>query len=147
MLRYGLVLILLMIGALKWTPEEAEAIRPWIADSPFLSWIYSVFSVQGGSQLISVFEITAALLIAARGWSATAAAIGSAMAIPMFLVTLTFLFTTPNQSPDAQGFLLKDIFLLGGALWNTGKALQHAVGVASDPAKRSEQSPHPSLSR
>ena len=145
-LRYGLVLILLMIGALKWTPEEAEAIRPWIADSPFLSWIYSVFSVQGGSQLIGVFEITAALLIAARRWSPTAAAIGSAMAIPMFLVTLTFLFTTPNQSADAQGFLLKDIFLLGVALWSTGEALQHAVGIADDRGKRSEL-PQASFSR
>lgn len=42
MLRYGLVVILLMIGATKWTPAEAEAIRPWVADSPLLSWIYAV---------------------------------------------------------------------------------------------------------
>src|SRR6266496_1120559 len=42
MLRYGLVVILLMIGATKWTPTEAEAIRPWVAHSPFLSWIYRV---------------------------------------------------------------------------------------------------------
>lgn len=136
LLRYGLVAILLMIGALKWTPEEAEAIRPWIANSPFLSWIYSAFSVQGGSQLIGSFEIAAALLIAARRWSATAAAIGSAMTIPMFLVTLTFLFTTPNQSPDAQGFLLKDIFLLGVAIWSTGEALQHVAGVADTRGKQ-----------
>jgi len=48
MLRYGLVAILLMIGATKWTPAEAEAIRPWVTHSPFLSWIYSVTSNPSG---------------------------------------------------------------------------------------------------
>ena len=48
MLRYGLVGILLMIGAMKWTAAEAEAIRPWVAGSPFLNWIYQVASVQAG---------------------------------------------------------------------------------------------------
>jgi hypothetical protein len=32
--------------------------------------------------------------------------------------------TTPNQSPDAQGFLIKDFFLLGTAIWSAGEALQ-----------------------
>jgi uncharacterized membrane protein YkgB len=121
-LRYGLVLILLLGGAQKWTKAEAEGIRPWIAHSPVLSWMYSVTSVQGASEWIGVCELAIALLIAVRRWSPKLAAIGSIGAVFMFLTTLSFLVTTPNQGPDAQGFLMKDVFLLGAALWSAGEA-------------------------
>jgi uncharacterized membrane protein YkgB len=124
MLRYGLVGILLMIGATKWTPAEAEAIRPWVADSPFLSWIYHVASVQGGSEIIGSVEIIVAVLIGVRRWFPDATVAGSVLAGGMFLITLSFLVTTSNQSPDAQGFLMKDFFLLGAAVWSAGEALQ-----------------------
>jgi reactive chlorine resistance protein C len=123
MLRYGLVAILLMIGAMKWTAVEAEAIRPWIANSPFLSWLYSVTSVQGGSIIIGCIEIVTAVLIGVRHWFPKATVVGSAMAAGMFVITLSFLVTTPQQSPDAQGFLMKDFFLLAAAIWSAGEAL------------------------
>ena len=41
----------------------------------------------------------------------------------MFLVTLSFLFTTPKLSAADQGFLIKDVFLLGGCLLTAGEAL------------------------
>ena len=127
MLRYGLVAILLMIGATRWTPAEAEAIRPWVADSPFLSWVYRVASVQGGSEIVGSIEIIAAVLIGLRLWFPKATVAGSALAGGMFLITLSFLVTTPHQSPDAQGFLMKDFFLLGAAIWSAGEALQASV--------------------
>lgn len=123
LLRYGLVFILFAIGALKWTPEEAEAIRPWIASSPFLSWLYQVTSIQNASIIIGISEFAVAALIMTRRWSPLLSAIGSAGAIGTFLTTLSFLFTTPNQSPDAQGFLIKDIFLLGASIWSLGESL------------------------
>ena len=127
MLRYGLVAMLLMIGAMKWTAAEAEAIRPWVSGSPFLSWIYAVVSVQAGSELIGSVEIVTASLIGVRRWFPTAAVAGSILASIMFLITLSFLVTTPNQSPDAQGFLMKDFFLLGAAIWSAGEALQASM--------------------
>jgi len=131
MLRYGLVAILLMIGATKWTAAEADAIRPWVSHSPFLSWIYSIASVQGTSEIIGIVEIVAAVLMGLRRWSPTACVGGSALACGTFLITLSFLVTTPQQSPDAQGFLMKDFFLLAAAIWSMGEALiavpmQHA---------------------
>jgi len=45
----------------------------------------------------------------------------SAAAIGMFLVTLSFLVTTPHVGESA-GFLLKDLTLLGAALWTAGEA-------------------------
>lgn len=116
-----------MIGATRWTPAEAEAIRPWVADSPFLSWVYRVASVQGGSEIVGSIEIIAAVLIGLRLWFPKATVAGSALAGGMFLITLSFLVTTPHQSPDAQGFLMKDFFLLGAAIWSAGEALQASV--------------------
>ena len=131
MLRYGLVAILLMIGAMKWTAAEADAIRPWVSGSPFLSWIYAVVSVQAGSEVIGSIEVVTALLIAVRRWFPIAAVAGSILASIMFLITLSFLLTTPNQSPDAQGFLMKDFFLLGAAIWSAGEALQASARTST----------------
>ncbi len=48
--RYGLVFVLLSIGVLKFTSGEAAGIQPLVAHSPFMSWMYSILSVQGVSQ-------------------------------------------------------------------------------------------------
>ena len=70
--RYGLVLVLLWIGAMKVTAYEAEGISGFVANSPLMSWAYSLFSVQGFSTLLGVTEIVTALFIAARPFSARA---------------------------------------------------------------------------
>jgi len=86
------VLILFWIGLLKFTSYEANGIKPFVENSPFMSWMYSVWSVQAASNVIGVIEVASAVLIAARPWSALASAIGSAMAVCTFLLTLSFLF-------------------------------------------------------
>ena len=57
--RYSLVLVLVWIGAMKFTAYEAGAIQPLVANSPLMSWLYAVFSVQATSNLIGVAEIAA----------------------------------------------------------------------------------------
>jgi uncharacterized membrane protein YkgB len=63
-LRYGLVLFLVLFGLAKFTEGEAHTIQPWVANSPFLGWLYGVTSVQGASNLIGVIEITIGVLLA-----------------------------------------------------------------------------------
>lgn len=121
-LRYGLVLVLLLWGAAKWTAPEAVAIQPLVAHSPFLSWIYRIASVQHGSELIGCIEIVLAALIVLRRWSPRASAVGSTAGILMFLTTVSFLVTTPHLDGAMQGFLMKDIFLLGAAVFTAGEA-------------------------
>lgn len=132
LIRYGLVLVLLWIGAMKFTAYEAAAIQPLVASSPFTSWIYNLLSPQAVSDLLGSMEITIALMIALRPLSAAVAAIGSALAVPMFLTTLSFLFSLPGWEPalggfpalsSAGGFLVKDIVLMGAALWLLGEAV------------------------
>jgi reactive chlorine resistance protein C len=133
--RYSLVLVLVWIGAMKFTAYEAGAIQPLVANSPLMSWLYAVFSVQATSNLIGVAEIAAGILIALRRWSAAAAVVGSLMAALTFVITLTFLFSTPGWESTLGGFpalsvapgqfILKDAVLLGAAIWSFGEALRH----------------------
>ncbi len=123
-LRYGLVLFLVLFGLAKFTQAEALTIQPWVANSPFLGWLYAVTSVQGASNLIGVVELALAALLAVRPWWPGISVIGSLGATVAFLITLSFLFTTPGLSPEWQGFLMKDLVLVGAALWTAGDALR-----------------------
>ena len=133
-IRYGLVIILLSVGALKFTAYEAEGIQGLVANSPLMSWAYSVFSVRSYSMLLGVIEIIIGILIATRPFAPKVSAIGSIGAIFMFLITLSFLLTTPGvwqpgygfpfPSPMPGQFLVKDIMLLGAAVWTAGEALR-----------------------
>lgn len=121
-LRYSLVLFLLAFGALKWTAAEAQGIQGMVSHSPFLFWLYPAFGIQRGSEVIGAIELTLALLIASRRWAPRTSAAGSIGASCMFVVTLSFLFTTPDVG-QAAPFIMKDLTLLGAALWSAGEAL------------------------
>jgi uncharacterized membrane protein YkgB len=133
LLRFSLVFILVYFGLFKFTPTEARAIQPLVEHSPLMSWMYSILSVDAVSRVIGLTELSIAGLILARPWSRSLSAIGSLAAIGMFLITLSFLVTTPGMwewvdgypAPGvAAAFLLKDIFLLGAAVATAGEALQ-----------------------
>lgn len=136
LLRYGLVLVLGWIGLMKFWQFEAEGIQPLIASSPFMSWMYKLLSVQGVSNVIGVTELITAALIALGTKFPRLSAAGSALAIPTFLATLSFLFTLPGWHPEfgfpilggAGGFLVKDVILLGAALWTLGESLAAVQG-------------------
>src|SRR5262249_38292835 len=119
--QWSIVFLLLFFGALKWTPAEANAIAPFLANSPALQWINVVFGRQGASEFIGVLELAIALLIALRRWAPRLAIAGGCLGTVMFLTTLSFLVTTPGIG-DGAAFLMKALPLLGGALWTAGEA-------------------------
>src|ERR1700751_2523664 len=132
-LRYGLVLVIGWIGLMKFTEYEAKGIQPLVAHSPLMSWMYGLLTVRAFSDALGVVEVAIAILIGLRPWSAKASALGSAAAVLMFLTTLSFLFSTPGWEPSLGGFpslsalpgqfLLKDVVLLGAAIWSLGESL------------------------
>ena len=91
--RYGLVVVIAWIGALKFTEYEAHGIEPLVSESPFMSWVYDVFSVTTFSTLLGVLELSAALLIAVKPWWPKLSIAGSAVAIGLFTATLSFMVT------------------------------------------------------
>ena len=132
-LRYGLVIVIGWIGVMKFTGYEANGIEPLVTHSPLLGWTYHLLTVRQFSDVLGVVEVGTALLIALRDWSPRASATGSAIAVLMFLTTLSFLLSTPGWEPSLGGFpalsgavgqfLLKDLVLLGAAIWSLGDAL------------------------
>ncbi len=132
-LRYGLVIILLWVGALKFTAYEAEGVQGFVANSPLMSWMLSIMSIHAISSLLGVVEIVLGIMIATRSFAPQISAIGSIGAIIIFLTTLSFTLTTPGvwqpgygfpfPSPMPGQFLAKDIVLLGAAVWTAGEAL------------------------
>ena len=129
--RYGLVVVLAWIGFGKYVKMEARVL---IEHSPLMSWIYDFLSVGAVAAALGTAEIIAAALIALRPLWPTISAVGSAMAVVLFLGTVSFLFTTPCLAVAHLGgipvlgaqpgqFLLKDLVLLGVALWTLGDSL------------------------
>lgn len=132
-MRWGLVVAIGWIAAMKVTEYEAVGIQPLIAHSPLMSWMYYVWSVHHATEIVGAIEGVIVVLIALRKWSPRACAIGSAGAVLMFLTTLSFMFSTPGWEPSLGGFpalsggvgefLIKDLVLLGAALWSLGESL------------------------
>jgi uncharacterized membrane protein YkgB len=137
--RYGLVVVIGWIGLLKFTSYEAHGIQPLVANSPLMSWVYEIFSVTTFSTLLGVLEVGTAVLLAVKPWWPKLSALGSVVAIGLFLATISFLVTTPGVGEESAGgfpllsstgqFLIKDVALLGIAVWTLADALRAARGV------------------
>ena len=134
--RWGLILVLGWIGAMKFTAYEAMGIQPLVAHSPFVSWMYDLLSVRSFSAMLGCIEIATATLLGLRYVSPIASAVGSVLAIGLFTTTLSFLFTTPGWEPTLGfpalsampgQFLLKDIVLFGASVWSFGDSLKAIV--------------------
>ncbi|MBC8118721.1 MAG: DUF417 family protein [Burkholderiaceae bacterium] len=136
-MRYGLATIFLWIGLLKFTAYEAKNIESLVANSPIWSWAYQSMGLPTLSGLIGVIEISIGVLIAMRAFWPKASAIGSIGAIITFIITLSFVFTTPGVWEAGYGFpfpsalpgqfLLKDLVLLGVSIWTAGEASQSGL--------------------
>lgn len=130
---YSVALVLLWIGAMKFTAFEAGAIEGLVASSPLTSWLYSVFSLQGASNLIGTIEIAIALALIAGQFNRTLGIIAASGAIATFTITSSFLFSAPGWEASLGGFpalsvvpgqfLLKDLVLLAVSVSLLGQAL------------------------
>src|SRR5258707_4551249 len=101
--RYGLVIVLLWIGGMKFTAYEAEGIKPLVANSPLMGWVYRVMSVGGFSALLGVVEIAIGVLIALRpGWP-MGSAVGSGLAAGGVFAPLRLPVPPPRGGPGPGG--------------------------------------------
>jgi len=141
-LRYGLVVSIGWIAGMKGTEYEAKGIQPLIQHSPLLSWGYSIWTVHHFHDHRRS-RISYSPLIALRHWFPKASAVGSVGAVFMFLTTLSFILTTPGWEPSLGGFpalsgevgefLIKDLVLLGAALWTLTDSLKAAYDLPREP--------------
>lgn len=119
---FGAAIILLWIGIFKFTPTEANAIKPLVENHFLTFFVYDIVSIQAVSNAIGVIEIIIALLLI---FSVKFASLRKYAAIGMivtFLTTLSYLFATPgvwkivDGVPVTDFFIIKDLMLLGFGL-------------------------------
>jgi uncharacterized membrane protein YkgB len=127
LLRWALVVIFLWFGGMKFTAYEANAIAPFITYSPIMSWLHTLFGIQGTSYVIGVLELSTAAALILGAFLPIFSALGAAMSASTYLITLTFFFSTPGVALETTGgfpaigampgqFLLKDLVLLAASL-------------------------------
>ena len=131
--RYGLVIVLAWFGAMKFTYYESHGISHWVANSPFLSWVYHIISIDAFGRLNGSIELITAALLAVKPWFPKASVVGGIFASLFFVTTLSFMITTPGTGEASAGgfpvlsadgeFLMKDIALIGLALWLLADAI------------------------
>lgn len=128
LVTYALALIFVWFGSLKFTQYEAAGIAPLVMNSPLVGWWHSLFGIAGTARVLGVYEILTGLLLAARPFNARLASVGGAMATIAFLITVSFMFSTPGvvqpgfDNPLALSshpgqFLLKDVVNLAVSIW------------------------------
>ncbi|EOT7488867.1 YkgB family protein [Pseudomonas aeruginosa] len=127
LLRWTLVVVFIWFGGMKFTMYEAEGIAPFIANSPLMSWLHTLFGIQGASYVIGVLELSTAAALTIGAFKPLFSALGAAMSTMTYLVTLTFFISTPGVAEATAGgfpaisaapgqFLLKDLVLLAASL-------------------------------
>lgn len=125
--RWALVVIFLWFGAMKFTAYEAGGIAPFIANSPIMSWLHTLFGIQGASYVIGVLELSTAAALILGAFKPIFSALGAAMSVATYVITLTFFLTTLGVAEVTAGgfpaisampgqFLLKDLVLLAASL-------------------------------
>ena len=140
--RYGLATIFIWVGILKFSLYEAKNIEPMVSHSPIFALAYQMMGINNLSSLLGVIEIIIGTMIALRMIAPRLSALGGIGATISFLITLSFMFTTPgvwepNYGPYALSslpgqFLAKDLVLLGVSIWITGEAL-NAIRFKKSP--------------
>ena len=131
--RYALVIVIAWFGAMKFTSYESHGISHWVANSPFLSWVYNIMSIDAFGRLNGSIELIVAALLAVKPWFPKASVVCGIFASLFFVTTLSFMITTPGTGEASAGgfpvlsadgeFLMKDIALLGLSLWLLADAI------------------------
>jgi len=127
LIRIGVAIIFLWIGALKFVPYEADSITPFVANNPVMSLLYAhpdeykehlthegqldpakrewqaanhTYAFSNG---LGTVEILIGLLVLSYLFSRRLGMVGSVLAFLTPLVTLSFLITTPEAWVQSMG--------------------------------------------
>lgn len=113
-------MVLLWIGGMKFFEFEANGIVSLVETSPFMSWLYVLFSIQGASNAIGIFDVVFALLLGI-GLILNQKKLlifGGLAALSVFLMTQTFIFTVPETLDSItlfnrlSQFVIKDLWFV-----------------------------------
>ncbi|MHC0443118.1 DUF417 family protein [Flavobacterium sp. 3-210] len=119
--RAGIVIVFIWIGGLKFFPYEADGIVPFVANSPFMSRLYTTpgqykdhvnkegelitenrqWNIQnntyGFANELGILLIGIGVLVGIHRWAPLESMFGSMLVFLLTLGTLSFLITTPES--------------------------------------------------
>jgi len=116
----------LWMGLLKFFTYESDAVSGLMMTNPLTSWLVNILGNSLSVGIIGVVEIFAAILIFIGFKNSKLGAMGAGIAALTLIVTSTFLIfgpviqeglKFPFLSPMPGQFILKDLPLLGAAVW------------------------------
>jgi uncharacterized membrane protein YkgB len=134
-LRWALIVVFLWFGCMKFTSYEANGIAGLIKNSPIVGWLNTLFGVQGSSDTIGVLELLTATALIFGSFVPLFSALGAAMSCATYLITLSFMLSTPGTwaaplggfpwlSSEIGQFLIKDIVLLAASICLLSKSVK-----------------------
>ncbi|KZN56259.1 DUF417 family protein [Pseudoalteromonas luteoviolacea] len=117
---FPVALVLVWIGSMKFFEFEAKGIEALVNHSPFMSWMYDLMSLQTASNVIGIYDLFIAglLAIALAHQSKVLVNIAILGCGAVFIMTQTFLFTTPGALSATTlltgtgQFIIKDIWFI-----------------------------------
>ncbi len=122
LLSIALAIVFIWFGLIKYSAGGTSGIEGLINNSPFMSWIYGLFSVKVFGALLGTLEIIIGIVLLLGIKNPKLRALGALAALITFFVTLSFMLTTPGIIPEGASFpilsampgefLLKDIVLI-----------------------------------
>ncbi|MGF2414614.1 MAG: DUF417 family protein, partial [Ferruginibacter sp.] len=101
----GVSIILFWIGIFKFTPTEANFIAPLVSNNFMMSWLYKFLSPQGVSNILGTIEIITAICLLLHFVWKKAGILGGILATITFVVTISFLSTTPTIFNTIDGII------------------------------------------
>jgi len=126
LLRYGLGIVLIWLGIMKFKNLEADYIQEAMAHSILFKWLLKYFTIYAFTQIIAWIQIVAGVLIILKPVSARLSRWGGVLAMLIFLAGILVFFSSeivwlkgygfPELSRAGQG-LIKDFILFGAAAW------------------------------
>ncbi|GAF05386.1 DUF417 family protein [Saccharicrinis fermentans] len=131
LLRYGLGLVLIWLGYLKFKNAEAEYTHQLISGG-YLSVVLQYLTPYVLNHIVAYFQMLVGLSILMKPIFRTLSFWGGLMAAIMFLFSISFLLTSSVVWETGYGFpelskvgqtILKDVVLFGAAAWCVGDSM------------------------
>ncbi len=130
-LRYGLGMVIIWLGFLKFKNSEAEYTHQLISNG-YMSWILKYLTPYALNQIVAYLQILVGFFIMVKPISKSLSFWGGIVAVVMFIFSISLLFTTKIVWLSGYGFpelskvgqaVLKDFILLGAAAWCVGDSM------------------------
>jgi len=124
--RYGLGIILIWLGIMKFKNVEALHIQQAMAQTVLFKWMLKYITIYAFSQIIAWIQILAGVLIMLKPVSSKLSRWGATLGMIIFLAGILVFFTSSIVWQTGYGFpelsraghaFLKDFILFGAAAW------------------------------